>query len=78
MALFPASTVVLVEYKPIESFLDSAASIWLWLGFVIFVSLGVWSWFKVAPRVPLSVSIPFAVVAWSVCLWLGWTHSPLK
>jgi multidrug transporter EmrE-like cation transporter len=46
--------------------------IWLGIGFVFIVTIGVFIFPKIARRTPLFVSIPVAIIAWPVYAWLFW------
>ena len=78
MALFPISFLILSEnIKLVDSWMDSIlrnSVAWLYVGFIGGVCFALLIAFKVAPKIPLIVSVPIAVVAWPVFLWFAWTH----
>jgi hypothetical protein len=76
VAILPAFMVIgvtICEKIPdsvANSFFNTGfAPVLLWAGFVIFVSVGVFSLFKFGQKIPLSVSIPIATVTWPICAW---------
>jgi hypothetical protein len=57
----------------VELMLRSSVA-WLYLGFIGGVCFALLIAFKIAPKIPLIISVPIAVVAWPVFLWFAWTH----
>src|SRR5690348_3943057 len=61
VAFFPIFLVIFATNKSIHSFIDSAerhSVIWLYVGFIGTALLGVLVLFKIAPKVPVQISIP--------------------
>lgn len=80
MALLPISFLILLKNDKlfgswVDSMLNGQHSIaWLYLGFIGGVCLALVIAFKVAPKTPLFISVPIAVVAWPAILWFAWTR----
>jgi hypothetical protein len=78
MALFPICFLIFLKNaKLVDSWVDSilrSSVAWLYLGFIGGVCLALLIAFKVAPKIPLIVSVPIAFVAWPVFLWFAWTR----
>jgi len=78
MALFPISFLILLRnVKLVDSWVDSmlhSSVAWLYLAFISGVCFALLIAFKVAPKIPLIVSVPIAFVAWPVFLWFAWTR----
>jgi hypothetical protein len=78
MALFPILFLIfLMNAKLVDSWVDSilrSSVAWLYLGFIGGVCFALLIAFKVAPKIPLIISVPIAVVAWPIFLWFAWTH----
>jgi len=76
MAIFPISFLILLKnIKLVDSWMDSilrSSVAWLYLGFIGGVCFALLIAFKVAPKIPLVVSVPVALVAWPVFLWFAW------
>lgn len=69
--------IFLKNAKLVDSWVDSilrSSVAWLYLGFIGGVCLALLIAFKVAPKIPLIVSVPIAFVAWPVFLWFAWTR----
>ena len=79
MALLPILSLIFIKNaKLVDSWVDSmlrSSVAWLYLGFIGGVCVALLIAFKVAPKIPLFLSVPIAVVAWPVLLWIGWTHT---
>lgn len=78
MALLPISFLIfLTNAKLVDSWMESmlrSSVAWLYLIFIGGVCFALLIAFKVAPKIPLIVSVPIAVVAWPVLLWFAWTR----
>ena len=80
MALFPASMLaVLANLKYIDPWVNSVTNgqhsmVWLYAAFILPVLLGAVFLFKVAPKIPLPVSVPVSIIIWIVFGWYGWNH----
>jgi hypothetical protein len=48
---------------------------WFYLGSIVLLGSGVFFAIKVAPKVPLFISIPIAIVSWPILAWVVWTHN---
>jgi hypothetical protein len=47
---------------------------WFYLGYIVLLGYGVFFAIKVAPKVPLFISIPIAMVSWPILAWVVWKH----
>ena len=80
MALWPVSLLIFFgNGKTFDGWVDSMmygrhSIIWLYLAIISVVCVALVIGFKVAPKIPLAVSIPVAVVMWPLFLWFAWTH----
>jgi hypothetical protein len=78
MALFPILFLIFLgNAKLVDSCLESmlrSSVAWLYLVFIGGVCLALLIAFKVAPKIPLIVSVPTAFVAWLAFLWFAWTR----
>lgn len=78
MALFPICVLIFLKNDTlVDSWIDSmlkSSVAWLYLAFIGGVCIALLIAFKVAPKIPLIMSVPFAVVAWPIVLWFAWTH----
>jgi len=79
MALFPISFLIFLKNaKLVDSWVASmlrSSVAWLYLGFIGVACFAVFIAFKIAPKIPLIISVPIAVLAWPTVLWFAWTHS---
>jgi len=48
---------------------------WFYLGFIALVGSGMFFAIKVAPKIPLFVSIPLALVSWAILAWIVRAHN---
>ena len=84
MALWPICLLIFFEnMKFFDSWVDSMmygrhSIIWLYLGFIGAVCFALILAFKVAPKIPLFISVPIAVVVWPIFGWFAWKHFILK
>ena len=82
MALLPAFfAVVMTHTQSFDAMVDSMMyghvwMGWFYLGFIAVVGGGVWFAIKVAPKIPLYVSVPVAMVTWPILAWFLWRHNP--
>jgi len=80
MALWPISLLILVSHtEAFGRWVDSMmygrhSMIWFYLAFIGIVCFGIFIAFKIAPKIPLFVSIPIAVIMWPIFLWFAWMH----
>jgi hypothetical protein len=78
MALFPISFLILFQnINFFDSWLNSmlnSSIAWLYLAFIGMVCFALLIAFKVAPKIPLLVSVPIALVAWPLFLWFAYSH----
>jgi hypothetical protein len=78
MALFPISFLILFKnIRLVDSWMNSllrSSVAWLYFGFIGGVCFALFIALKVAPKIPLLVSVPIALVAWPVFLWFAWTR----
>ena len=78
MALFPISFLIFLKnLKVVDSCVDSmlrSSVAWLYLCFIGGVCFALLIAFKIAPKIPLIISVPIAVVAWPAFLWFAWTR----
>jgi O-antigen/teichoic acid export membrane protein len=80
LAFFPIFLLAFTTNNSIQSFLDSAGDaghsmMWLYIGLIGVVLIGILSLIKIGPKIPLSFSIPTAMLAWIYCIWLLGFHS---
>ena len=47
---------------------------WFYVGWIALIGGGVIFAIKVAPKIPLSISVPSAVASWLVLAWFVWKH----
>jgi len=81
VAILPVALVTFMrtlELIPNTFYNSGYATVLLWAGFVILVSIAVFVSIKITPKIHLSVSIPIAVITWPVCLWYAVNHWVLK
>jgi hypothetical protein len=80
MALWPISLLIFfLNRKFFDSWVDSMiygrhSIVWFYLAFIGAVCFALLIAFKVAPKIPLYLSIPVAIAAWPIFLWFAWTH----
>ena len=80
MALFPIAYLIFSENEKLfESWMDSMmyghrSIIWLYLGVAGMVCFAFVVGSKVAPKIPLFISVPIAIMAWPIFLWCAWKH----
>jgi hypothetical protein len=78
MALFPILFLIFLQnIKLFDSWINSMlhnSVAWLYLAFIGGVCFALLIAFKVAPKTPLIVSVPIAVVAWPLFLWFACSH----
>jgi hypothetical protein len=78
MALFPICFLIFLDNaKFFDSWINSMlhrSVAWLYLAFIGGVCFALFIAFKVAPKIPLFVSVPTAVVAWPLFLWFAYSH----
>jgi hypothetical protein len=48
---------------------------WFYLGSTVLLGSGVFFAIKIAPKIPLSISIPIALISWPILAWVVWTHN---
>ena len=81
MALSPIFFLIFFgRRKSFDSWVDSMmygrhSIIWFYLAFIGTVCFALVIGYKVAPKIPLFVSIPMAIMAWVIFISCGWTHS---
>ena len=78
VACFPIFMLAFAGNAFFDSFLDVAgrhSNVWLYVGFIAFALLVGMGLMKIGPKVPLYLSIPTALVAWTYCIWLAGFHS---
>jgi hypothetical protein len=78
MAIFPISFLIFLKNdKAVDSCVElmlRSSVAWLYLCFIGGVCFALLIAFKIAPKIPLIISVPIAVVAWPVFLWFAWTR----
>jgi hypothetical protein len=62
-----------------RSFAESTADgkhsvVWLYICFIGLAAGGVFGAFMIGPKIPLFISIPIAIIAWILCIWLLGFH----
>jgi hypothetical protein len=81
MAFIPIFFLIFLENMKsfdavVNSTIDGRHSlVWLYLGVFILVGGIGGALFAIAPKTPLYVSVPIAVVMWPVLGWFFWTHA---
>jgi hypothetical protein len=74
MALWPIFLLVgISSAKSFWGWMDSHI-VWQYAAFIGIACFGVFIAFKVAPKIPLYVSIPIAVIMWPILGWFVWKH----
>ena len=81
MALWPlVLTFATIHTKSFDQMIDSMIygrhwMGWFYLGYMALIGNAVFFAIKIAPKIPLSVSIPIALVSWPILAWVVWTHN---
>jgi hypothetical protein len=47
---------------------------WFYLGSTVLLGSGVFFAIKIAPKIPLFISVPIAVASWPILAWVVWKH----
>jgi len=80
VACLPIFMLAFAGNAAFPSFLDAVgdtrqSTVWLYVGLIGFAVVGAMVLIKLGPKVPLYLSVPTALAAWTYCIWLAGFHS---